>query len=180
MNHPTPELLVSKKMKSAHAVNAAEREFETLRFMRSEERRIFGEPCKKNARTMPGVTRKVHVCCSHASSSLLTFHLTKKRVCAWLYVGLDKKMRAYWYVFRMREEHSATQEIPSASSSELEEVRWSLFTRFRGYASCRKGLPSPPSWKLMLTPGQAVTPGGGQEGNDTLTYILFSAPRHSL
>lgn len=50
MNHPTPELLVSKKMKSAHAVNAAEREFETLRFMRSEERGIFGEPCKKNAR----------------------------------------------------------------------------------------------------------------------------------
>jgi len=34
-------------MKSAHAVNAAEREFETLRFMCSEERGIFRRSAQK-------------------------------------------------------------------------------------------------------------------------------------
>jgi len=155
MNHPTPELLVSKKkMKSAHAVNAAEREFETLRFMCSEERGIFRRSVQKKKarwRAMP-VTRKVRICSLHASSSLLTFHLTKKRPCARLLAGLDKgDARVLVRVWNEKR----TWPQPKKYLPPLPQG-WramSLFTRFCGYASCRKGLPSPPSWKLMLTPG---------------------------
>lgn len=99
--------------------------------------------------------------------------------------GFTWLVRVCCYVFRIRE-HAATQEIPSASASSLvrsstrDRHAPSLFTRSCGYAACRKGLPSPPSCKLMLTPGQTARSCrscAGQE-DDTLTHILFSAPGH--
>lgn len=66
-----------KKMKSARAVNAAEGEFETPRFVRLEECGVFVELCKKNARPARCrvVMRKVLSGERRARiSSLLTFH----------------------------------------------------------------------------------------------------------
>lgn len=52
----------------------------------------------------------------------------------------------------------ATQEISSAPlPRSSRHARRSLFTRFCGYATCRKGLPSPRTCKLTLSPGQAAS-----------------------
>lgn len=117
MNHPTPGFSLVKKWRaralltrlrenSRHSVSCAR---ENAEYSTNHAKRI------RDWQPVLGVTRKVRVCSLHASSSLLTFHPTKKRACARLHADLNKGIRGCWYVFGMREQHTATQEVPSAA-----------------------------------------------------------------
>lgn len=172
-------------MKSAHAVNAAEREFETLRFMRSEERGIFGEPCKKNARLAGSAG-----CCAKSSRLQLARIFVAINISsdeetsvlpARLPADLDERMRACWYVFGMREGYARdprNHPPPPCSTS------WLACTESVHEILRVRKLPQGASFTTKLETYADSGPNGraGRRAGeyDTLTHILFSAPRRAL
>lgn len=152
MNHPSFSLTKKNEECGPRStlLTPSEEELETLRFMRSQEKARYSKSRVKRMRELRETgcyypEKLPFAECVHAHPpSLLTFHPTRKHLRPATHLGVIHIRKSLLVRVRDKRENAADQDI--LSPAVLRFLRgWhalSLFTRFCGYATCRKGLSS--------------------------------------